>query len=71
MFGEQVTDANLDTPLHIFAEGGNLDAVRLLVLEAGAEFGRIALNCQKKSPMEVAGGACKVRDACQCRGSGG
>jgi len=27
----QLTDANLNTPLHIFAEQGNLGAVRLLV----------------------------------------
>ena len=55
----QLTDARLNTPLHVFAERGNLEAVQLLV-EDGAEFGRIALNNQRRSPMEVARGACKA-----------
>jgi hypothetical protein len=54
-----LTDARLNTPLHVFAERGNLEAVQLLV-EDGAEFGRIALNNQRRSPMEVARGACKA-----------
>ena len=55
----QLTDSKLNTPLHLMAAEGNLGAARLLVQE-GAEFGRIALNQQKKAPMEVATGACKV-----------
>lgn len=55
----QLTDARLNTPLHVFAERGILEAVQLLV-EDGAEFGRIALNEQRRSPMEVARGACKA-----------
>jgi hypothetical protein len=55
----QLTDARLNTPLHVFAERGNLEAVQLLV-EDGAEFGRIALNNQNRSPMEVVRGACKA-----------
>ena len=55
----QLTDARLNTALHVFAERGNLEAVQLLV-EDGAEFGRIALNNQRRSPMEVARGACKA-----------
>jgi hypothetical protein len=54
-----LTDARLNTPLHVFAERDNLEAVQLLV-EGGAEFGRIALNNQRRSPMEVARGACKA-----------
>lgn len=68
-------DSSNNTPLHCACASQNLEVATVLVRH-GAEFGRVALNADRKSPQDLARGEClrflqvqSVPQLVPCRGA--